>query len=69
VIENAANLLHAPLASSNLVALDPRGVAGNPVMVTSMLGGLLSPDYIYHDSLYGSEAWDEHISKTFHGIS
>jgi hypothetical protein len=65
VIENAATMLQTPIAQDNLAILDPRGTAASPQIVTPLLGGTLGPEYIFHDSLYGSEAWDTEIGQVF----
>ncbi len=69
VIDNAVRLLSTPHDPSNLIVLDPRGVASNPAVVPTMIGGQLNPSYIYYDALYGSIGWDDHIADTFRLIS
>ncbi len=64
-IENAAALLQVPIDPSNLVLLDPSGTMSDPRITATMLSGQLSPTYIYHDALFGSEGWDLHIARTF----
>ena len=65
VIENAATLLQTPVGRDNLALLDPAGTAAQPQMLSVIVGGGLGPQYIYHDVLYGSEAWDNQISQVF----
>jgi hypothetical protein len=65
VIENAATMLHTPIAADNLVLLDKGGTAAVPQMVKTLLSGALSAGYIEHDSIYGSEGWDTQIAQIF----
>lgn len=65
VIENAATMLQTPIPQANLAVLDPQGAVSNPQMLQTVISGALGPQYIYHDSLYGSEAWDARIAQTF----
>ena len=65
VIENAASMLSTPIAAANLAILDPAGTANTPTMTQTLLSGTLGPQYVYHDSFYGSEGWDTRISQTF----
>ena len=65
VIENAATMLGTPIAAENLVILDPAGTANVPAMTQTILSGALGPQYIYHDSIYGSEGWDTQIAQIF----
>ena len=68
VIENAATMLQTPVGQSNLALLDPAGTAGLSQMVQVVIGGGLGPQYIYHDVLYGSEAWDNQIAQVFNSM-
>jgi len=68
VIENAATMLQTPVGQSNLALLDPAGTAGLSQMVQVVIGGGLGPQYIYHDVLYGSEAWDNQIGQVFNSM-
>jgi len=65
VIENAATMLQTPIAQANLAVLDPRGTAAVPQMLSTQISGALGPQYIYHDSIYGSEGWDARIEQIF----
>ena len=69
VIENAATMLQTPIAESNLLVLDPDGIATNPKTYQIVLGGQLGPGYIYHDSIYGSEGWDSRIAAIFTSLT
>jgi hypothetical protein len=64
-IENAATMLQTPIAQENLVVLNSNGTATVPDMLTTVRSGALGPQYIEHDSIYGSEGWDTRISKVF----
>lgn len=68
-IENAATILATPLAAQNLAILDPAGTANVPAMTQTLLSGALGPQYVYHDSIYGSEGWDTQISQIFQNMS
>jgi len=68
VIENAVTLLQTPLASSNVVVLDPSGPAALPQMLPVLTSGTIGPEYIYHDGLYGCEGWDIRISQVFNSM-
>jgi hypothetical protein len=65
VIENATMMMQTPIAQDNLAVLDPRGTSSSPQILTTVLGGTLGPQYIFHDSLYGSEGWDTQIGLIF----
>jgi len=65
VIENAATMLQTPIAQQNLAVLDPNGTASKPDMFQTLLSGALGPQYIEHDSIYGSEGWDIRIAQIF----
>jgi len=62
-VENAATLLQTPIDQANLALLDPNRTASTPQMVQALLGGALGPQYIYHDSIYGCEGWDDRIAQ------
>jgi hypothetical protein len=68
-IENAATFLSQPLAAENLVLLDASGVETNPTAVQYMTSGSLGPQYIYHGSIDGSEAWDARIAHIIANMS
>jgi hypothetical protein len=68
-IENAATMLATPIAAQNLAVLDPAGTANVPAMTQTVLSGALGPQYVYHDSIYGSEGWDTRISQIFQNMS
>jgi hypothetical protein len=65
VIENAATMMQTPIATENLVALDPRGTANSPQILQIVISGVMGPQYIQHDALYGSEGWDLVIGQVF----
>ena len=65
VIENAAAMLQTPITQANLAVLDPRGTASMPQMLSTQISGALGPQYVYHDSIYGSEGWDARIEQIF----
>lgn len=65
VIENAATMLQTPIAQQNLAVLDPNGTADKPQMFQTLLSGALGPQFIEHDSIYGSEGWDTRIAQIF----
>jgi hypothetical protein len=65
VIENAATMMQTPNSPHNLVVLDPRGTTAMPQMLQTAISGRLGPQYIYHDSIYGSEGWDACIEQIF----
>jgi hypothetical protein len=69
VIENAATMLQTPIAQENLVVLNSNGTATVPDMLTTVLSGALGPQYIEHDSIYGSEGWDTRISQVFNTLA
>lgn len=68
-IENAATFLMQPINAQNLVQLDLGGTASNPNVTQVMVSGGLGPQYIYHDSIYGSEGWDTRISQIVGNMS
>jgi len=68
VIENAATMLQTPIPQENLAMLDPRGTATTPQMLQTIISGAVGPQHIYHDSLYGSEAWDARIEQIIDNI-
>ena len=68
VIENAAAMLQTPIAQDNLAVLDPNGTATKPLTFQTILGGQLGPQYIMHDSLFGSEGWDTRIAGIFNTL-
>lgn len=68
VIENAATMLQTPIAADNLVVLNPETTLPSPQTLEVVLGGQLSPGYIYHDSIYGSEGWDTRIAGIFSSL-
>lgn len=68
-IENAATFLMQPINAQNLVQLDLGGTASNPNVPQVMISGGLGPQYIYHDSIYGSEGWDTRISQIVGNMS
>lgn len=65
VIENAATMLQTPIAQQNLAVLNPGGTASSPQMFQTLLSGALGPQFIEHDSIYGSEGWDTRIAQIF----
>jgi len=65
VIENAATMLQTPIAQQNLAVLDPGGTVSSPQMFQTLLGGAVGPEFIEHDSIYGSEGWDTRIAQIF----
>lgn len=65
VIENAVTMMQTPIASENLVVLDPQGTASVPQMLKTVISGAMGPQYIEHDALYGSEGWDIQIAQIF----
>jgi hypothetical protein len=64
-IENAATMLQTPIGRANLVVLDPAATASQPDMLQTILSGALGPQYIFHDSIYGSEGWDNRVAQLF----
>jgi len=62
-VENAATMLQTPIDQSNLAVLDPNRTASTPEMLTTILSGALGPQYIYHDTAYGCEGWDNRIAQ------
>ncbi len=68
-IENAATILGTPIAAQNLAILDPAGTANVPAMTQTLLSGALGTQYVYHDSIYGSEGWDTQVSQIFQNMS
>jgi hypothetical protein len=68
VIENAATMMQVPIAAENLVILDPRGTADSPQIPQVVTSGVMGPQYIQHDSLYGSESWDTVIGRVFNDM-
>ena len=68
-IENAATMLQTPIAQENLVILNSNGTATVPDMLTTLRSGALGPQYIEHDSIYGSEGWDTRISQVFNTLA
>lgn len=68
-IENAATFLSQPLAAQNLVLLDASGLELNPTAIQYMTSGSLGPQYIYHGSTDGSEAWDARIAQIIANMS
>jgi len=63
VIENAATMMQTPISQQNLALLDPRGTTAVPQMLQTLISGAPGPQYIYHDTLYGSEGWDARIEQ------
>ena len=47
VIENATTMMQTPIASENLVLLDPQGTASTPQMLKTVISGVMGPQYIY----------------------
>ena len=37
-------------------------------LATVMASGEMSPAFIYHDSIYGSEGWDTRMSEVVPGV-
>jgi len=68
VIENAAIMLQTPIAAQNVAVLDPAGIVDRSQMLTAVTSGVLGPQYIYHDSLFGSEGWDTRIAGIFNTL-
>jgi hypothetical protein len=63
VLENATALLQAPAAIGDYVDMWPGNSAVNRTqLVQAMTSGVMGPQYIYHDSIYGSEGWDTHMA-------
>jgi len=69
VIENAATMMQVPIASANLAVLDPAGTASTPQILQIVTSGVMGPQYIQHDALYGSEGWDLVIGRVFDQMS
>ena len=67
-IENAATMMQAPIAQDNLTTLDTSGTAAPAQMLQTIISGAMGPQYIYHDSIYGSEGWDTTISQIFDNL-
>jgi len=65
VIENAVTMMQTPIASENLVVLDPQATASTPQMLNTVISGAMGPQYIEHDALFGSEGWDIRIAQIF----
>jgi hypothetical protein len=65
VIENAVTMMQTPIASENLVVLDPTGPSSLLELMPALLNGTVGPEYIYHDSVNGSEGWDARIEQIF----
>jgi len=63
VVENAATMLLTPIPSANMAVLDSTGTILMPQLVSTMLSGVMGPQYIYHDSIYGCEGWDNRIAQ------
>lgn len=69
VVENAATFLQTPNVTQNLAILDPSGTAAVPQMLTTLLSGVLGPQYIDDGSTDGTSAWDSLIGQTFENWS
>lgn len=68
VVENAATMLQTPIASANLAVLDPAATAGVPQMLQTVINGVLGPEYISHDAVSGSEAWDGRVAQVIDNL-
>ncbi len=68
-IENAATFLLQPVPAQNLVQLNPAGLVSNPTITQIITAGGIGPQYIYHDSIYGSEGWDSRIAAVVGNMS
>jgi hypothetical protein len=68
VIENAATMMQTPMAQNNLAVLEPTGKPTKRHMLQTVMSGALGPQYIYHDSIYGSEGWDARIGQVFDSL-
>lgn len=64
-VVNAATMLQTPIAKENLAILDSTATSATPDMLTTVLSGALNPSYVYHDSIYGCEGWDNRIALIF----
>lgn len=62
-IENAATSLTEPVSAQGLVQFNDTNLGSNPTITQLMTSGVLGPQYIYHDSIYGSEGWDTRIAQ------
>jgi hypothetical protein len=62
-IENAATSLMEPIKAQNLVQFNDTNLGSNPTITQLITSGDLGPQYIYHDSIYGSEGWDTRIAQ------
>jgi hypothetical protein len=65
VIENAATMMQTPIAPDNLAQVDPAGTASESQMLQTVISGVMGPQWIQHDALYGSEGWDTQIAGVF----
>jgi hypothetical protein len=68
VIENATTLLESPAAAGALVVFNANSLSQGPQLATVMASGEMSPAFIYHDSIYGSEGWDTRMSEVVPGV-
>jgi hypothetical protein len=70
VLQNAAALLLTPSATSDYVDLWPGNSApSRSQVVQAMTSGIMGPQYIYYDALYGSEGWDLHMATVIGHIA
>jgi hypothetical protein len=67
VLDNAYLLLDPTYAYALRVPFV--GTATVPDMLPTALSGALGPQYIEHDSIYGSEGWDTRISQVFNTLA
>ena len=64
-VVNAVTMLQTPIAQENLAILDSSATSATPDMLKTVLSGALNPSYVYHDSIYGCEGWDNRIAQIF----
>ncbi len=58
-------MLQTPIAQENLAILDSDVTYASPDMLSVLLSGALNPSFVYHDSIYGCEGWDNRIAQIF----